>query len=117
MGELWIGIIIGSALSLVLVKGEASLRHREENELLRLENKILRGEREERKATITRNASDIRDLKAKDKLREEQVELCLNAVAKLTTIKDDIELTTQIAANRLLREHLKLPKNDTYISD
>jgi hypothetical protein len=117
MGELWIGIIIGVAISLILIRGEASLRHREEIYLLKLENKILRGEREERKVRITQNEIDIKDLKAKDRLREEQVELCLDAVSKLTTIRDDLDLTTQIAAQRLLRQHLKLPQEDTYISD
>lgn len=117
MGELYIGIIIGTALSLLLIRGEASLRHREENKLIRLENQILRGEREERKATIARNEADIRDLKAKYKSLEEQVILCLDAISKLTTIRDDIDLTTQIAATRLLREHLKLPQSDIYTSD
>jgi|GEM_PF-2814478 len=118
MGELWIGIIIGVAVSSLLVKGEASLRHREENQLLRLENKILRAEREERKIRIGQNEADIKDLKAKDKEREEQIILCLEIAAKLTTIRNDLDLTTQIAAQRLLRQHLKLPQQeDTYISD
>lgn len=117
MGELWIGIIIGSAITSILVKGEASLQKREENQLLRSEIKILRREREERKATVGRNEADIRELKARDKEREEQVILCLEIAAKFTTIRDDLDLTTQIAAQRLLRQHLKLPQNDTYISD
>jgi len=117
MGELWVGIIIGIAVTSVLIKGEASLRHREENKLLRLENKILRGEREERKARIGQNEADIRDLKVKDKEREEQVILCLEIAAKMTTIRNDLDLTTQIAAQRLLRQHLKLPQEDTYISE
>jgi hypothetical protein len=117
MGETWIGIIIGVAISSILIKGEASLRHREENQLLKIENKILRTEREERKIRIAQNEADIRELKAKDKEREEQVTLCLDAVSKLTVIRNDLDLTTQIAAQRLLRQHLKLPQEDTYMSD
>lgn len=117
MGEMWIGIIIGVAFSSVFIKAEASLRHRQEIELLRLENKILRGEREERKIRIEQNEADIKNLRVKDKEREEQVILCLEIATKFTTIRDDLDLTTQIAAQRLLRQHLKLPEKDTYISD
>lgn len=116
MGDLWIGIIIGSALASIVIKGDASLRHRQENELLRLENKTLRGEREERKNRIDRNEADIKELKVRDKERKEQVILCLDIATKFTVIRNDLDSTTQAAAQRLLREHLKLPQEDTYIS-
>jgi hypothetical protein len=115
--EFIIGLLIGGIFVLVFREVEGSLRHRTENRLLKIENQILRVEREERKARIIQNESDIRELKTKDKEREEQVLLCLELVSKITRIRDDLDLTTQTAATRLLRVHLKLNENDTYISD
>ena len=115
--EFVIGLLVGGIFVLTFREVEGSLRHRNENKLLKIENQILRGEREERKARITQNESDIRELKIKDKEREEQVLLCLELVSKVTKIRDDLDLTTQTAATRLLRVHLKLDENDIYNSD
>jgi hypothetical protein len=114
--EFIIGLLIGGIFVFIFREVESSLRHRTENKLLKVANEILRGEREERKNRIIQNESDIRELKTKDKEREEQVLLCLELVSKVTQIRNDLDLTTQTAATRLLRVHLKLNENDTYIS-
>ena len=115
--EFVIGLLIGGIFVLIFREVEASLRHREENSLLKAENKILRGEREERKVRIAQNESDIKELKIRDKEREDQVLLCLEMLSKVTKIRDDLDLTTQTAATRLLRVHLfKLQDEDNYIS-
>ena len=117
MGELWIGIIIGVATSSILIKGEASLRHRKENQLLKIENNILREEREERKIRITQNEADIRELESKYKQLEEQVLLFHTVISQNTRIRNDLQATVDLAANRLLREHYKLKPSETYVSD
>jgi len=115
--EFIIGLLIGGIIVLIFREVEGSLRHRTENKLLKAENQILRGEREERKFKIIQNESDIKELKIRDKEREEQVLLCLELVSKVTKIRNDLDLTTQTAATRLLRVHLKLSENETYISE
>jgi hypothetical protein len=114
--EFIIGLLVGGVFVLIFKKVENSLRHREENKLLRISNQILREEREEQKNRIIRNENDIRGLKERDKDREEQVVMCLELLSKVTKIRDDLDLTTQTAATRLLRVHLKLDE-DTFISD
>lgn len=121
MGELWIGIIIGSVVSSFFFKGEASLRHWRENYLLKLENRNLRGEREELKNKVAQNGFHINELKGIVGFHQDRIEYCLTCLSSISKIKNEVELRTHVIKMRSIRDKVGIlsddeGENDTYIS-
>ena len=120
-----IGVVIGGIVTILSVKGEESFRRRKEIKQLKIENEMLRLEREELKNQVVRNTFQINDLIGLIKFHQEQIEHCLEWLSGISTIKNEIELQTHITTTKRFRQKYGLftenkdleQGNNIYMSD